>query len=132
MGHSVPKVDALDKVLGRALYSEDISFPNMLYGRVLRACIPHARVKTIDTGKAQSMVGVACVLTAKDIPGDNRFGLYFQDQFALAEDKVRYMGDPVAVLAAESDEIAREAIKAIKVTYDELPAVTGVHEALTE
>ena len=132
VGHSVPKVDALDKVLGRALYSEDISFPNMLYGRVLRAGIPHARVKTIDTSKAQSMVGVACVLTAKDIPGNNRFGLYFQDQCALAEDKVRYIGDPVAILAAESDEIAREAIKAIEVTYHELPAVTGVHEALTE
>jgi CO/xanthine dehydrogenase Mo-binding subunit len=132
VGHSVPKVDALDKVLGRALYSEDISFPNMLYGRVLRAGIPHALIKTIDTTKAEAMEGVACVLTAKDIPGNNRFGLYYQDQCALAEDKVRYIGDPVAVLAAESDEIAREAIKAIKVTYHELPAVVSLHEALTE
>ena len=132
VGHSVPRVDALDKVLGRALYSEDISFPNMLYGRVLRASIPHAVIKAIDTTKAQSMEGVACVLTARDIPGNNRFGLYYQDQCALAEDKVRYIGDPVAVLAAESDEIAREAVKAIRVIYDELPIVTGVHDALTE
>jgi CO/xanthine dehydrogenase Mo-binding subunit len=132
VGHSVPKVDALDKVLGRALYSEDISFPNMLYGRVLRAGIPHALIKDIDTTKAESMEGVACVLTAKDIPGNNRFGLYYQDQYALAQDKIRYSGDAVAVLAAESDEIAREATKAIKVTYHELPAVTGVHDALAE
>ncbi len=132
VGHSVPKVDALDKVLGRARYAEDISFPNLLHGRVLRAGIPHALIKNIDTSKAEAMEGVACVLTAKDIPGSNRFGLYYQDQYALAEDKVRNVGDPVAVLAAETDEIAREAIKAIAVTYHELPAVTGLHEALAE
>lgn len=132
VGHSVPKVDALDKVLGRALYSEDISFPNMLYGRVLRAGIPHGLIKKIDTSRAESMEGIACVLTAKDIPGINRFGLYYQDHYALAEDKVRYIGDPVAILAAESEEIAREATKAIEVTYHELPALTDPHEALAE
>jgi len=130
VGHSVPKVDALDKVLGRAVYSEDISFPNMLFGRVFRAATPHALIKSIDTSRAEAMEGVACVLTAEDIPGTNRFGLYYQDQYALAEEKVRYIGDPVAVLAAESDEIAREAIKAIRVTYHELPVLTDPHEAL--
>jgi len=125
-------VDALDKVLGKAVYSEDISFPNMLYGRVLRAGVPHAAINKIDTAEAEAMKGVACVLTAKDIPGNNRFGLYYQDQYALAEGKVRYIGDPVALLAAESDDIAREAIKAIQVTYHELPTVTGPHEALAE
>jgi len=130
IGHSVPKVDALSKVLGRALYAEDISFPNMLYGRVLRAGIPHARIKGIDTSEAEAMEGVACVLTAKDVPGDNRFGLYYQDQSALARDRVRCIGDPVAILAAETDEIARDALKAIKVDYDPLPAVTDVHSAL--
>lgn len=132
VGHAVPRVDALDKVLGRALYSEDISFPNMLYGRVLRAGVPHALIKKIDTSVAEAMNGVACVLTARDIPGDNRFGLYYQDQYALAQDKVRSVGDPVAVLAAESEEIAREAIRAIRVTYQDLPTVTDLHDALAE
>jgi CO/xanthine dehydrogenase Mo-binding subunit len=89
IGHSVPKIDALDKVLGRAVYAGDISFPNMLYGRVLRAGIPHALIEEIDTSKARAMKGVVCVLTAKDIPGINRYGIAFQDQEALAEDRVR-------------------------------------------
>ena len=132
VGHSVPKVDALDKVLGRAVYSEDMTFPGMLYGKVLRAGIPHAVIEKIDTTEAQAMDGVACVLTSKDIPGKNLFGIAFQDQWALAEDKVRYIGEPVALVAAESEEIARDAAKAIKVTYKELPVVTNPHEGLAD
>ena len=121
IGHSVPKIDALDKVLGRAVYSEDMTFPGMLYGRVLRAGIPHARIKRIDTSRADAMDAVACVLTAKDIKGRNLYGIAFQDQPALADDKVRYIGDPVALVAAESVEIARDAVKSISVEYEELP-----------
>jgi CO/xanthine dehydrogenase Mo-binding subunit len=132
VGHSVPKIDALDKVLGRAVYSEDMTFPNMLHGRVLRAGIPHALIKKIDTSRAEAMEGVACVLTAKDIPGRNLYGIAFQDQPALAHDKVRYIGDPVALVAAESAEIAREAIKAIRVSYKALPVLTNPHEGLDE
>lgn len=132
IGHSVPRIDALDKVLGRAVYSEDISFPNMLYGRVLRAGIPHAIVEEIDTSKAKAMKGVMCVLTAKDIPGVNRYGIAFQDQYALAEDRVRYVGEPVALVAAETEEIAKDAIKAIHVRYRELPVITNPHQALAE
>ncbi|MBW1944085.1 MAG: molybdopterin-dependent oxidoreductase [Deltaproteobacteria bacterium] len=132
VGHSVPKVDALDKVLGRAVYSEDMKFPNMLYGKVLRAGIPHAMIESIDTTVARAMEGVACVLTSNDIPGKNLFGIAFQDQWALAEKKVRYIGEPVALVAAESEEIARDAAKAVKVTYKELPVVTNPHEGLTE
>lgn len=132
VGHSVPRVDALDKVLGRAVYSEDISFPHMLYGRVLRAGIPHAIIEDIDVSKAKAMDGVACVLTARDIQGHNQYGIAFQDQKALADDKVRYAGDPVALVAAESVEIAKDAVKAINVKYRELPVVTNPHEGLAE
>jgi CO/xanthine dehydrogenase Mo-binding subunit len=105
----VPKIDAADKVLGRAVYSEDISFPDMLYGRVLRAGIPHAVIEEIDTRKAKAMTGVVCILTALDIPGVNRFGIAFQDQVALAEDRVRYVGEAVALVLDR--EIARDAVK---------------------
>lgn len=132
VGYPVPRVDALDKVLGKAIYSEDISFPDMLYGRVLRAGVPHALIEKIDTGEAEAMKGVVCVLTSKDIPGVNRYGIAFQDQYALAEDKVRYIGDPVALVAAESEEIARDAVKAIHVTYRPLPVLTNPREALAE
>jgi CO/xanthine dehydrogenase Mo-binding subunit len=132
VGHSVPRVDALGKVLGRAVYSEDMVFPGMLHGRVLRAGIPHALIKSIDVSQAKVMEGVACVLTAKDIKGKNLFGIAFQDQPALAADKVRTIGDPVALVAAESDEIAREAVKAIRVAYEALPVITNPHEGLAE
>lgn len=132
VGHSVPKVDALAKVLGRAIYSEDMTFPGMLYGRVLRAGIPHALIEEIDTSRAEAMDGVACVLTAKDIKGRNLYGIAFQDQPALAKEKVRYIGDPVALVAAETDEIARDAVKAIRVKYKELPVVTDPREGLAE
>jgi CO/xanthine dehydrogenase Mo-binding subunit len=132
VGHSVPKVDALDKVLGRAVYSEDIYFPNMLYGRVLRAGVPHALIDEIDVSRAKAMDGVASVLTARDIPGRNLYGIAFEDQFALAEDKVRYIGDPVALVAAESEKIARDACKAIRVRYRELPVVTTPREGLAD
>ena len=132
IGHSVPRIDALDKVLGRALYAEDISFPNMLYGRVLRAGVPHALIEAIDTREAAAMKGVVCILTAKEVPGINRYGIAFQDQEALVERHVRYAGDPVALVAAESDETARDALKAIRVTYRSLPLITTVEEALAE
>ena len=132
VGHSVPKIDALDKVLGRAVYSEDISFPDMLYGRVLRAGIPHAVIEEIDVREAKALAGVACVLTAKDIPGVNRYGIAYQDQVALAQDKVRYIGDPVALVAAETEEIAKDAVKAIRVRYRPLPVITNPREGLAE
>jgi nicotinate dehydrogenase large molybdopterin subunit len=132
VGYSVPKVDALDKVLGRAVYAEDLTFPGMLYGRVLRAGVPHAFIEEIDTSQAMAMKGVACVLTAKDIPGTNRYGIAILDQEALVEKHVRYAGDPVALVAAETEEIAHDAVKAIRVTYRELPVLTTIQAALSE
>lgn len=132
VGRPVPRVDALDKVLGRAVYAEDISFPNLLHGRVLRSRFPHAVIERIDTTAAREIPGVVCVLTAKDVPGENRFGLYFQDHCALAEDRVISTGDPVAIVAAETEEIARDAVKAVEVTYRALPVLTNPHAALAE
>jgi nicotinate dehydrogenase large molybdopterin subunit len=132
VGYSVPKVDAPAKVLGKAVYSEDISFPNMLYGRVLRAGVPHALIEELDVREAKAFPGVASVLTSRDVPGVNRYGIFVPDQDALAEDKVRYIGDPVALVAAETDEIAKDAVKAIRVKYRQLPVVTHPREALSE
>ncbi len=132
VGKPVIKVDALDKVLGKAVYSEDLQFPGMLYGKVVRAGIPHALIEEIDASAARAMKGVACVLTAGDVPGRNLFGIAFQDQEALVERHVRTEGDSVALVAAESDEIARDAARAVRVRYKELPVLTGPHEALAE
>ena len=132
IGKPVSKVDALDKVLGKAAYAEDLQFPGMLFGKVVRAGVPHALIEEIDVSEARAMEGVACVLTAEDVPGKNLFGIAFQDQEALVERHVRYEGDAVALVAAESDEIARDAARAIHVRYRELPVVTGPHEALAD
>ncbi|MEW6265121.1 MAG: molybdopterin cofactor-binding domain-containing protein [Thermodesulfobacteriota bacterium] len=132
VGRSVIKVDGLAKVLGQAVYAEDISFPDMLYGRVLRAGVPHALIEDLDVSRARAMPGVTCVLTARDVPGNNRYGIAFADHYALAEGKVRYAGDPVALVAAETEEIAREAVKAIRVRYKELPVLTDPRQALAE
>ena len=131
VGKSLAKVDALDKVLGRALYAEDVTYPDMLHGKVVWAGRPHAVIEAIDTREALAMEGVACVLTAKDVPGSNRYGIAFADHYALAEGKVRYPGDAVALVAAETEELAREAVKRVKVTYRDLPLVTDPHQALT-
>ena len=80
VGHSVHKVDALDKALGKALFSEDMKFPGMLYGKVLRSPVPHAKIVKIDKSKAEAMDGVVCVLTAADLPVNTTFGVAFQDQ----------------------------------------------------
>ncbi len=132
VGKSVTKVDALDKVLGKALYSEDLRFPGMLFGKVLRAGVPHALIEEIDVSAARAMPGVACVLTARDIPGKNLFGIAFQDQEALVERHVRNEGDAIALVAAETDEIARDAARAVRVRYTELPVVVDPHEALAD
>lgn len=130
VGHPIKRGDALEKSLGRAVYAGDLSFPGMLYGKVFLSAHPHARIISVDTSPALALPGVRAVLTAKDIPGINRFGLAVPDQRVLAEGKVRSMGDPVAVVAADTLEIAGEAVKRIKVEYEPLPGVFGLLEAL--
>lgn len=132
VGKPVIRKDVTSKVLGEATYAGDINLPGLLYGKALRSSHPHALIRNIDTGKAKNIPGVHAVLTAKDIPGINVFGLSIADQPVLADEKVRMMGDAVALVAAETEEIAEEALDKIKVEYEPLPAYFTVEEALKE
>ena len=124
------RVDALGKVTGRAKFAEDYSAPHQLYGKVLHARYPHARILAVRTEGARKLPGVAAVLTARDIPGSKTFGTVVPDQPVLAEDKVRYLGDGVALVAAESPEIAEQALSLIEVEYEPLPGVFSPLEAM--
>jgi 4-hydroxybenzoyl-CoA reductase subunit alpha len=130
IGSPRPKVDAYNKVTGRALYADDIMLPRMVYGRLLRSPHPHARILSIDTRRALELPGVLAVLTGEDLP--RRFGILpsSQDEYALAVDKVRYVGDPVAAVAALDPDILDEALKLITVEYEVLPALMSIDEAL--
>jgi selenium-dependent xanthine dehydrogenase len=130
IGHSFPRPDAVDKVTGVAKFADDYVFEGMLYGATLRASYPHARILSIDTSEARSLPGVHAVLTHEDVPGRNRHGLVTYDWPVLCDDKVRYLGDAVAVVAAESPEIAREARDRIQVRYEPLPVVASAEQAL--
>jgi len=130
VGQSVIREDAIPKVTGRAVYAADVHRPGMLYGKALLSTQPHALIKRIDTRKAERMPGVRAVLTARDIPGENRYGLAVLDQQALAGEKVRFVGEPVALVAAETPYQAEEAVRSIHVEYEPLPAVFDPVEAL--
>jgi 4-hydroxybenzoyl-CoA reductase subunit alpha len=130
IGTPRPKVDAYAKVTGRALYADDIMLPRMLHGRLLRSPHPHARILSIDTRRALELPGVVAILTGEDLP--QKFGILpsSQDEYALAIDKVRYVGDPVAAVAALDPDILDEALKLIQVEYEVLPALMSIDEAL--
>ncbi len=123
VGQSVPRVDALDKVTGRALYPNDLSRPGMLHLKVLFAGRPHARILRLDTSRALQIPGVVAVLTAEDVPV-NEYGLDIPDQPVLCGDVVRFEGDQVAVVAAETEEAAAHAREQIEVLYEDLPVVS--------
>lgn len=129
VGKSYPREDAPEGVSGAAIYVDDLNPPHLLYGAVLRAGRPHAKILGIDTSRAEKMNGVACVLTGHDVPR-NAYGLYVADQPVLCTERVRYEGDPVAAVCAESWEIAEEAARKIRVEYEDLPLVTDPEEAL--
>jgi selenium-dependent xanthine dehydrogenase len=130
VGRPLPRPDAVHKVTGAAKYADDYVFPNMLFGATLRAGIPHARIKRIDTSQAKTLPGVVAVITHEDVPGKKNHGLVIPDWPALCYDKVRYVGDAVAVVAAETYEIAQEALKLIEVEYEPLPVMDTPHKAL--
>lgn len=129
IGHSHPRPDVVDKVTGRARFTDDYTFPDMLYGATLRAAHPHARVLAVETAAAQAMPGVRAVLTAADVPGKNLHGIFFDDWPVLCGDKVRYMGDAVAIVAADTPEQAAAALDAIAVKYEPLPVVASAEQA---
>ncbi len=123
--------DGFDKVTGSLKYLTDYSFPNMLFGKVLRSSFQHAKIRSIDTEDAEQLDGVVAVITYKDVPGLNRFGLIFPDQPVLCEDIVRYVGDAVAAVAAKSEEIAEKALSLIKVEYVPLEVMDSPEKALS-
>lgn len=122
IGESVPRVDAYDKVTGAAIFADDIQFgPGLLHARIKRSPLPHALIKRIDVSKARQLPGVKAVVTGEDFPG--YIGLYLQDRHIFCRERVRYVGDPVAGVAAISEEIAEEALDLIEVEYEPLPGV---------
>jgi carbon-monoxide dehydrogenase large subunit len=129
LGTSVPKLDAREKVTGRATYTDDMSLPGMLHGALLGSPHPHARILSYDTSRARAMPGVKAVLTAEDLP-DHKIGAVIKDQPLLARGRVRYAGEPVAAVAAVDLQTARLALQAIDIQYEPLPAVFDPEEAL--
>ena len=130
VGKPLPRPDAVAKVTGAAKYTDDYTFPNMLHACTLRANIPHARIVRIDASKARALPGVAAVLTHEDVPGAKNHGLVYADWPVLCYDKVRYVGDAVAIVAAETREIAEQALRLIEVEYEPLPVVDDPVQAL--
>lgn len=132
IGRENIRPDALEKVTGTAIYTDDLQFPNMLYGAVRRAGIPHAIVRSIDASRARALPGVHAVLLAEDVPGENNHGLVVYDWPVLVGvgERVRYVGDALAIVAAESEEIARKAAALIEVELEKLPPLTHPRAAL--
>jgi len=119
---SEKRVDVYEKVTGKAEYGADMRFPDMLYGKVLRTEYPYAKIKNIDTSKAEKQPGVVAVITAEDIP-NNEFGVIIENQQVLAKEKALYIGDGIAVVAAESAKQAAKAAEMIEVEYEELEGI---------
>ena len=131
VGKDVPRTDALPKVTGAAQYVADIHLPGMLHAAVLRSPHPHARIKRIDTGAAATLPGVKAVVTGADT-AHKKWGCFRPDLYPLAIEKVRYVGDEVAAVAALDPETARAAVDLIKVEYEVLPAVLSLDASLAD
>ena len=136
VGKNVPRNDGRAKATGTAIYTDDIKLPGMLHGRLLRSPFPHARITHIDTSRAAAIPGVKCIITGEDTPkikyGNWRLVPDTQDECPLAIDKVRFIGDEVAAVAAVDLDIAEEALGLIRVEYEELPAVFDVDASIRE
>jgi 4-hydroxybenzoyl-CoA reductase subunit alpha len=134
VGQGLPRVDGMEKVTGAAKYAADITMPAMLCGKILLSPHPHARILHIDTSQAEKLPGVKAVITGRDVPKVSISFVdtprYPGDQYALAVDKVRYIGDEVAAVAAVDEDTAEEAMSLIRVEYEPLPAVFNPEEAM--
>ncbi|WML48247.1 hypothetical protein RCG23_23840 [Neobacillus sp. PS3-34] len=131
VGKRVRRIDGPEKVTGELKYMTDYHFENMVWGKVLRSKYAHAKIKSIDTAKAMLLPGVVCVLTHKDIPGFNGFGIVVPDQPVLCSNVVRCTGDAVALVAAESQEIAELALELIEVDYEPLEVISDAEQAMS-
>src|SRR5262245_40935006 len=130
IGRRNRKVEGLAKVTGQAIYADDIRLPRMLHAKLLRSIHAHARIRSIDASRALAMPGVHAVITGKDLPEYYGIIPWTQDEQALCEEKTRYVGDAVAAVAAESELLAEEALRAIVVDYEPLPAVHDLDAAV--
>ncbi|WP_179131495.1 xanthine dehydrogenase family protein molybdopterin-binding subunit [Candidatus Entotheonella palauensis] len=133
VGTSVPRLDAVDKVTGRATYTGDIQLPGMAYAKVLSSPLPHARITSINTAEARQLPGVTAVLTPDQLHDiDPYYGNTVKDRPILAIDKVRYQGEPVAAVVAVDERTAERAVNLIQATYEELPVAADIDAALAE
>jgi carbon-monoxide dehydrogenase large subunit len=126
------RLDGRAKVTGQARYAADLSRPGMLFGAVLRSPVPHALIRSIDVSRARDLPGVHAILVGSDLPPEARLGRNMRDMPVLARGKVRFVGEKVAAVAAQTREIAQEAVERIVVEYDDLPAVFEPLEAMQE
>src|SRR6266702_8699719 len=129
IGESVRRADAIPKAAGDFAYSSDLHAAGMLWGHTVRSPHAHALISSIDVSRAVGMPGVHAVLTHEDVPGEKLYGLEFRDQPVLAYDRVRYFGEPVALVAAEHPEQARRAAECIRVEYEPLEPIVDPERA---
>ena len=134
VGRSVPRPDAQQKVTGRAVYTDDLQFEGMLHARVRRAMVPHAFLKSLDISKAEALPGVRAVLTAEDIPGERYHGLVIYDWPVMVDvgERIRYVGDALAIVAADTEEIAEQAVGLIEAEFDAQPVLSDPVQARSE
>jgi CO/xanthine dehydrogenase Mo-binding subunit len=133
VGASTPRVDGIEKVTGAAKFTGDLNFPNLLEAKVLRSPLPHARIESIDAGRAVELPGIVAVLTRDDLKDiDPYYGNCLRDRAVVATDRVRFVGEPVAVVAAEDGLAADAALALIEVQYRELPCIADIDSALAE
>jgi len=128
-GQALPRLDGRAKVTGEYIYGMDFTMPGMLHGKVLRSPHPHARIVETDVRKASALPGVRAILTGQDVPALLMPGTVW-DQPLLAYDRVRYAGEPVALIAADRPEVADEAARLIEITYEPLPVLTDPEAAM--
>jgi carbon-monoxide dehydrogenase large subunit len=131
VGSSLPRLDGGETVTGRAAYTVDVVLPETLHAKLFRSSVPHAKIRRLDVSRARALPGVAAVLTASDAPR-KRFGFTVQDEEVFAGEKVRYIGDVIAAVAAQDEETAEAALNLIDCDYDELPAALTTGDALKE
>lgn len=131
IGKSIVRAEGPDKVTGKTLYTADKILPGMIWGKAVRSPIPHARILKVDVSRARSFPGVVAALTAKDV-SDRLIGRRLRDMPILARDRVRFIGEKIAVIAAEDPNVAEEASALVEIEYEELPAVFGALAAIEE
>jgi len=134
VGHTHLRPDGVEKVIGTAIYTDDLVFDGMLYAKVKRAMIPHGFLKKLDIAKAKALKGVVAILTAEDIPGEHNHGLVIFDWPTIVGvgERVRYVGDAIAIVAAETQEIAEQASALIEAEFDLQPVITNPVQARQE